>query len=777
MEIDTSTQNLSIIQNQQIECMSGIIRLHDYQIDIIRRLHEEWRSSRSVMLQMPTGTGKTHVLAAVVKEFLDGGGGCVWIVAHRRELVAQVRDTAARFGMDGADGRVRVMSVQWLARHRDDTGEEPGLVVIDEAHHALAETYRTLWDRCPGARFLGLTATPCRMGHEGFTGLFDALVRSWTVAEFIEKGWLSAFDYVSIRAGSSEQRLIDSLERRGADGDFQVKEMDALLNRRPSIERLYRSVRRFADGRKGIVYAVSIDHARRIAEYYCEKGIRAVAIDSRTPAEERKSKVGLFKKGEIEVLVNVDVFSEGFDCPDVEFVQMARPTLSLAKYLQQVGRGLRKAEGKSACTLIDNVGLYRIFGLPTEERDWDSMFRGDMSGKGVCPKRTGHGCMAAEVSAEEDSADCDMEVIVSHDSLLSAIAERRRRRTPSAEPPELKAWQDADTGLWGLRLGRRRTSGAVFAAVLDMRYGMAAVRYGDGTCGLVGSCGEDVWRGGYSLSLKFSHGHFLRIQTRDGGCRFMDLYSLRIYDERPRVRRFGSTELLSVGRTCYSRTRHVYENSQGIGGDSVSRHKFYTAIFDRRMPAPYRAGESSGTDGYRCGYACLLDGDHEDYYWIFRWLADGGIIINDDRGRYYHAAEGREKIYVGCTGSVEEAERCFAEIERMTERANEIHRATKKKEEEKLRTLGGTGEACPFRSGMKWGLKVGGRVTVPPVYRSMKPPVGGYCAVEKNFGQWGVIALDGTPVVEPRYPDVEISAQGTATVTKVTGSRVAIELP
>ncbi len=125
---------------------------------------------------------------------------------------------------------------------------------------------------------------------------------------------------MSIRSDSNDQRLIDGLSKRGADGDYQVKEMDAVLNRRPSIERLYESVRQYADGKKGIVYAISISHAWNIAKYYKEHGMNAVAIDSKTPAKERKRLVKDFRQGRIQVLVNVDVFSEGFDCPDVEFI-------------------------------------------------------------------------------------------------------------------------------------------------------------------------------------------------------------------------------------------------------------------------------------------------------------------------------------------------------------------------------------------------------------------------------------------------------------------------
>ena len=301
-------------------------------------------------------------------------------ILGRRELVEQIEETVARYGMRKEDGSVKVMSIQWLSRNRKAMDGQPDLIVIDEAHHALAETYRELWKKYPEARKLGMTATPCRLNRKGFTDLFDTLITSWSIVEFIGRGWLSSFDYVSIRANSKEQRLIDSLKKRGADGDYQVKEMNAVLNRETGIRRLYESVRRYAAGKKGIVYAVSIAHARQIAAYYSLHGVKSVAIDSKTPASERGKLVEAFRQGEISVLVNVDIFSEGFDCPDVEFVQLARPTLSLAKYLQQVGRGLRKSDDKESCMLIDNVGLHRIFGLPVRDRDWEAMFEGRMAG-------------------------------------------------------------------------------------------------------------------------------------------------------------------------------------------------------------------------------------------------------------------------------------------------------------------------------------------------------------------------------------------------------------
>ena len=190
---------------------------------------------------------------------------------------------------------IKAVSIQWLSKHYDEIEEEPGMIVIDEAHHALAKTYKEMWERFPNAKFLGLTATPCRLNGKGFTDLFDVLVQSWSVPEFISKGRLATYDFVSIKSDGVTQRLIDSLQKRGADGDYQNKEMDMLLNKKPSIERLYQSLEQYGKDRKGIVYAINISHANAIAEFYREHGIAAVAIDSKTPSSLRKELIERFK--------------------------------------------------------------------------------------------------------------------------------------------------------------------------------------------------------------------------------------------------------------------------------------------------------------------------------------------------------------------------------------------------------------------------------------------------------------------------------------------------
>ena len=373
------------------------IQLYDYQVEMGERIDAAFKSCQSVMVQMPTGTGKTYLLASVVYgEIEQSNKANVWIVVHRRELVEQIEETLGKFWEmlnENSDttssllletNRIKVMSIQWLSRHYKELEEQPSLIVIDEAHHAVAKTYAEVMNAYSKAKKLGVTATPCRLRKRGFTDLFDMLLMSWTTKRFIATGRLSLYDYMSIKADSEDQRRIFGLTQRGADGDFSLKEMSEKLDVRPSIERLCDTVLRYAADKKGITYAIDIAHAEHIAEEYRQHGIKAVAISSKTPKEERRGIIEVFKetKNGIQVLVNVDLFGEGFDCPDVEFIQLARPTLSLAKYLQQVGRGMRVFEGKKYCLILDNVGLYRLFGLPSDDRDWQAMFEGRIAGKG-----------------------------------------------------------------------------------------------------------------------------------------------------------------------------------------------------------------------------------------------------------------------------------------------------------------------------------------------------------------------------------------------------------
>ena len=197
------------------------IRLYDYQAEMKERIDTAFRSYQSVMVQMPTGTGKTVLLSEVVKsEERRMKNPCVWIVVHRRELVEQIRETLDTMlsspsstsdvttSLLSDNSRIKVMSIQWLSKHYQEMEESPSLIVIDEAHHAVAKTYKEVMDTFSEAKKLGLTATPCRLTRRGFTDLFDVLLMSWSAKRFIAIGRLSLYDYMSIKADSEDQRRI-----------------------------------------------------------------------------------------------------------------------------------------------------------------------------------------------------------------------------------------------------------------------------------------------------------------------------------------------------------------------------------------------------------------------------------------------------------------------------------------------------------------------------------------------------------------------------------------
>ena len=761
--------------------------LRSYQCIIMHNLFDSWLLHQSVMIQMPTGTGKTHLLASIVSSELNDGSKGVWIVAHRRELVEQIEETVARYGISKEDGRVKVMSIQWLSLHWEDMKDEkPSLIVIDEAHHTLAETYKELWTRYPDAKKLGMTATPCRLNRKGFTDLFELLITSDSIADFIRQGWLSPFDYVSICPDSEDQRLINGLEKRGADGDFQVKEMDSVLNRRPSIERLYESVRQYADGKKGIVYAVSISHARNIAAYYSEHGINAVAIDSKTPAKQRKQFVEDFKKGNIQVLVNVDVFSEGFDCPDVEFVQMARPTLSLAKYLQQVGRGLRKTEGKESCMLIDNVGLYRLFGLPTAERDWQAMFEGRLAGKGYPAANSNKATYMAAMQTKEETLDTDgqLETIVSHGQLLEYLQNGMSlSENNNGRHEELKPFKDRQSGLWGLKQGQTITATAQYRTVFDIKDDLAAVKFKDYRTGIVDRNGNVRMRLDKYRRIRFMADDIVSVEDNANRTFYIDLKTDVLYNDKPKVLKFGRIEIVKSGILYYSRTRHVYKSHAGMSEFDIVPRGFYVRIYD--CFTGNSIYELKHVDGIRnflfpdC--VCILENDDDEYYRLSGELADGSIIIADGKGNYYHAMEGREKQYIACDNPKTEDEdfdkvvpRLQADAERRAAKMQERYR--REKDQKRQERLESVRSAEPFQSGMKWGLRLGDKVIVPPIYRSIQAPVGIYCAVEAYPHQWGVIMLDGKVVIEARYMNVEIKDNGTAHLTLIPGKTRTVRL-
>ena len=740
------------------------IKLFDYQEDMKERIEKALRLHRSVMAQMPTGTGKTYLLTAVIDSFVSNNPmEKVWIVAHRRELVSQIDETVRKFHSYSASNTssllssVKAMSIQWLMRHYDEIEEEPGMIVIDEAHHALAKTYKEMWERFPKAKFLGLTATPCRLNGKGFTDLFDVLVQSWDVPEFISKGRLATYDFVSIKSDGVTQRLIDSLQKRGADGDYQNKEMDMLLNKKPSIERLYRSLEEFGKDRKGIVYAINISHAQKITKLYQEHGVKAIAIDSKTPATERQQDIEAFKKGDIQVLVNVDIFSEGFDCPDVEFVQLARPTLSLAKYLQMVGRGLRVAKGKKNCVIIDNVGLYRVFGLPSQVWNWKATFEGRLrySRKKETPKERDFFLMYGKQETVPVGQDSEMMMVMSHEELMQSLKYRE---------------------------------------FVDCNDDFAIVKLPDGKMTVVNRQGEQVIEPGNYYDMKFLQGNILSYRPRRKTVCYYDLLARVVIDEdihakdAPEVITINKWEFIEYNGLFRSRTNEYFALPFRPSQYDLWNYGYYLIYNFQRSTASgcqewiYKEEDGGSMRMYKenSEKVCFLRGDHTHVYWLCADLYDSGIVVMDSHEDYYFVDSCLKKTYIGCNQPKTESENLMVAMPRLGKVVYEREiKRRKKQEEQELELMHEKSEAGHvelYQAGKKWGVKVDGKVIVPPLYHNIAQPVGAYCAFEQIPQHWGVMTLKGKVIVDAKYEKVEIRDNGIAVVTGITGKTQTINL-
>ena len=742
--------------------MKGI-KLFDYQEDMKERIEKALRLHRSVMAQMPTGTGKTYLLTAVIDSFVSNNPKeKVWIVAHRRELVSQIDETVRKFHSYSASNTssllssVKAMSIQWLMRHYDEIEEEPGMIVIDEAHHALAKTYKEMWERFPKAKFLGLTATPCRLNGKGFTDLFDVLVQSWGVPEFISKGRLATYDFVSIKSDGVTQRLIDSLQKRGADGDYQNKEMDMLLNKKPSIERLYRSLEEYGKDRKGIVYAINISHAQKITKLYQEHGVKAIAIDSKTPATERQQDIEAFKKGDIQVLVNVDIFSEGFDCPDVEFVQLARPTLSLAKYLQMVGRGLRVAKGKKNCVIIDNVGLYRVFGLPSQVWNWNAMFEGKLKigKKKETAKEREFFLMSKVQDGIQIHPDSEMMMVMSHEELLQTLQYRE---------------------------------------FVDSKGEFAIIKLPDGKMTVVNRQGEQVLEPGDYYDTKLLNGNILFYRPRRKAVCYYDLLARAVIDdgtnvaETPHVVNIKGWEFIEYNDIFMSRTQEEFSLPYRPSLYDFQNYGYYM-IFRFRPSAPgcqvwYYCEGNEGKmrmSNEESRNVCFLRNDYEHVYWLCAVLYGEHIVVMDSKQDYYLVDSNLKKTYIGCNNPKNKEEDLQYVMPRLGKKY--YHEAMLQKKEMEasemllLHEKSEAGHVELYQAGKKWGVKVDGKVIVPPLYHSIAQPVGAYCAFEQIPQHWGVMTLKGKVIVDAKYEKVEIRDNGIAVVTGITGKTQTINL-
>lgn len=348
------------------------VTLRDYQLDILQRVAALMRQGvRRVLIQLPTGGGKTVMAGQALLSAQQSGFAGQFIV-HRKELIDQTSESFDRMDLPHgfiAAGRpldlhaaTTLAGVQTLA-NRLDLVLPPNLVIVDEAHHAGAGTWERVLAAYPDAFILGLTATPERLDGRGLNEHFDALVIGPSVAELIERGFLSPYDYYA-----PSRPDLTGLHTTG--GDFNRGEVAGLMDRAELIGDVVEHYQRLAPGQQGIVFAAGREHSRNLAEAFLAAGVRAAHVDGAMPDRERKRIDGAFRAGEIDVMTNVDLFGEGYDVPGIVYCGMARPTKSLSLFMQQAGRALRTAPGKTRAIICDHASNAFTHGLPDDDREW-----------------------------------------------------------------------------------------------------------------------------------------------------------------------------------------------------------------------------------------------------------------------------------------------------------------------------------------------------------------------------------------------------------------------
>lgn len=349
-----------------------MIALRPYQERVLDQSREAYRNRhRAVLLCMPTGAGKT-VTASTVVHGAAAKGNVTWWLTHRRELAAQASQTFHALGIPhglvqaghvtNPNAVVQVASIQTIAR-RMDSLPPPALIVFDETHHIGASSWDALFHRFPAAKVLGLTATPWRLDGQGLGRWYSEMVLGPTTAELIAEGSLSPY-----RLFAPAMPDLSGVATVG--GDYQRGALAKAMDRPQIVGDAIGHYRRLCEGKRAVVFAAGVENSQSIAAQFMAAGIPAEHVDGSMPTEARDAAVDRFRRGETLILSNADLFGEGFDVPAIEAAILLRPTKSLSLHLQQVGRALRPAPGKTEAIILDHAGNSLTHGLPDDLREW-----------------------------------------------------------------------------------------------------------------------------------------------------------------------------------------------------------------------------------------------------------------------------------------------------------------------------------------------------------------------------------------------------------------------
>ena len=348
-----------------------MFELRPYQKQAIAAVQEAWRHYSDVLLLVATGGGKTAIFLSLLNQDLKPGERAL-ILAHRQELVEQPRDRllsyypewAGRIGVVMAeqadyDRQITVATVQSLANEqrlqRLLRSGPIHYLIVDEAHHAVADSYvqvyQSLRAHNPALRHLGVTATPLRTDRIGLGAVYQHVAGKWGIRELVAEGWLVPPRWLAIQTGIS----IAGVTVRSCNGDreFSQRQLADVYETANCWELVVASHRRYASGRRALAFTASVEGAYRLAETFTAAGIPAAAADGTTPKGERTAILAAFRRGEIQVLANMNLFTEGLDVPEVSCIHQVRPTQSDLIYTQMIGRALRPVPGKCDALILD----------------------------------------------------------------------------------------------------------------------------------------------------------------------------------------------------------------------------------------------------------------------------------------------------------------------------------------------------------------------------------------------------------------------------------------
>jgi DNA repair protein RadD len=355
--------------------------LRPYQIEVVAQVEQLLGTAARPLIVAPTGSGKTIIFCEIIKRAVANHQR-VLVLAHRREIIkhtsAKLRANGVRHGvvMAGEDNALRpqepvqvcAIATLWVRAIRTNKISLPpaDLIIIDEAHHAPARTYQRIVEAFPSATVIGCTATPCRGDGRGLGGIFTTLVETPQIATLIVQRYLVR-SRVYAPVTDHDLNLKSVTVRKG---DYAENELAERMDRAKLIGDIVTHWHKFGERRKTVAFAVNVAHSIHLRDEFVRSGVHAEHIDGSTPKEERDAALARLASGETEVIVNCMVLTEGFDCPDIGCIIVARPTKKMGLYRQMIGRGLRPADGKTDCVILDHSGATFQHGLPEDYVEW-----------------------------------------------------------------------------------------------------------------------------------------------------------------------------------------------------------------------------------------------------------------------------------------------------------------------------------------------------------------------------------------------------------------------